>query len=146
YYSISAAKAQAAPQLLTPGDGEVEQVSFSNDGRWLYYAANIGDLDRRNLWRVPVAGGTAEKLTKAPGLDTFPVVLASGEQVAVMHAETKRPLLVALVATQGGALRTITKAPAQFPADLHVEPQAVEVTAADGLKSHAQIFLPPDLK
>jgi len=27
-----------------------------------------------------------------------------------------------------------------------VDPQAVMVTAADGLKSHAQIFLPPDLK
>ncbi len=146
YYAVSVSNPKPAPQLLTPGEGEVEQVSFSQDGRWLFYAANIGDLDRRQLWRVPVAGGNAEQLTKAPGLDTFPVVLASGEQVAVMHAETKRPLLVALVPARGGEPRTITKAPAQFPADLHVDPQPVEITAADGLKSHAQIFLPPDLK
>jgi dipeptidyl-peptidase 4 len=146
YYSVSISNPRPAPLLLTPGDGEVEQVSFSNDGRWLYYAANIGDLDRRQLWRVPVAGGNAEQLTKAPGLDTFPVVLASGAQVAVMHAESKRPLLVALVPARGGEPRTITKPPVSFPSDLHVEPQAVEITAADGLKSHAQMFLPPDLK
>ena len=146
YFSVSTTSPKAEPVLLTPGEGEVEHVAFSRDGRWLYYAANIGDLDRRNLWRVPVAGGQAQQLTKAPGLDTFPTVLSSGEQVAVMHAEAKRPLSVALVAATGGTPRVITRTPSQFPADLHVEPQAVMVTAADGIKSHAQVFLPPDLR
>jgi len=146
YFSIPVGRAQAEPLELTPGEGEVEQVSFSVDGRWLYFAANIGDLDRRNLWRVPVAGGKAEQLTRAPGLATFPVVLASGQQVAVMHADTKRPQSVALVPAGGGEPRMLTQPPAPFPRHLHVDPQAVMVTAADGLKSHAQIFLPPDLK
>jgi dipeptidyl-peptidase 4 len=145
YYSITVANPRPELVLLTPGDGEVEHVAFSMDGHWLYYAANIGDLDRRSLWRVPVAGGRAEQLTRG-GIDTFPAVLSSGQQVAVLHAEAKRPLSVSLVPSSGGEARILTKLPSEFPMALHVEPQAVMVTAADGVKSHAQIFLPPDLR
>src|SRR4029453_12168075 len=35
---------------------------------------------------------------------------------------------------------------AQFPSELHVDPQPVLVTAADGLITHAQLFTPPDLR
>lgn len=145
YYSVSVSES-GAPVLLTPGEGEVEHVSFTNDGRWLYYAANIGDLDRRALWRVPVAGGKAEKLTGAPGLDTFPAPLASGQRIAVLHATQKTWQSVAIVPAAGGVPKVLKTPPAGFPADLHVEPQAVMLTAADGLTSHAQVFLPPDLK
>jgi dipeptidyl-peptidase 4 len=145
YYALSVS-APAAPVLLTPGEGEVEQVSFSGDGRWLYYAANIGDLDRRALWRVPVSGGHAEQLTHAPGLDTFPAVLSSGDKVAVMHATPRMPQSVSIVAAAGGEPRVLTKPPAEFPSSLHVDPQAVMLTAADGMSFHSQVFLPPDLK
>lgn len=145
FYSI-AVSSPGMPVLLTPGEGEVEHVSFTNDGRWLYYAGNIGDLDRRALWRVPVAGGKAEKLTNAPGLDTFPAPLASGERIAVLHATQKTWQSVAIVPATGGIPKVLKAPPAGFPTELHVEPQAVTLTAADGLTSYAQVFLPPDLK
>jgi dipeptidyl-peptidase 4 len=145
YYAVSVS-APNAPVLLTPGEGEVEFVAFSPDNHWLYYSANIGDLDRRALWRVPVSGGKAEQLTHAPGIDTFPVVLASGTQVALLHAAPRLPQSVAIVAATGGEPRVITKLPAAFPAALLVEPQNVLLTAADGLQFHNQIFLPPDLR
>ncbi len=145
--SLDTAMAQPEAVLLTPGEGIVEHVAFSVDGQWLYYASNIGDLDRRNLWRVPVAGGPSEQLTEAPGLETFPVVLASGAQVAVMHAGPRQPLSVALVDAEGGTQQIIApELPAEFPMDRHVEPQPVVITAADGVRSHAQLFLPPDLE
>ncbi len=145
--SLDTSMAQPEALLLTPGEGIVEHVAFSRDGQWLYYASNIGDLDRRNLWRVPVGGGRAEQLTEAPGLETFPAVLASGEQVAVMHAGPRKPLSVALVDAEGSTPQIIApELPAQFPMDGHVEPQPVVITAADGVRSHAQLFLPPDLE
>lgn len=146
YFSVSVSNPRPEPVLLTPGEGEVEHVAFSADGRWLYYASNIGDLNRRNLWRVSVSGGRAEQLTRAPGIETFPAVLASGEQIAVMHSGARRPLSVALVPARGGEPRVITRPPAEFPMDLHVEPQGVVITSADGIRSHAQVFMPPDLR
>jgi Tol biopolymer transport system component len=44
--------------LLTPGDFDVEQVTLSSDKNSLLYTSNEGDVDRRHLWRVAVAGGT----------------------------------------------------------------------------------------
>ncbi|MBI4474076.1 MAG: S9 family peptidase [Acidobacteria bacterium] len=146
YFSVSVSNPQPQPALLTPGEGEVEHVSFSVDGRWMYYASNIGDLNRRHLWRVPVSGGRPEQLTRASGIETFPAVLASGQQVAVMYAGARHPQSVAVVQASGGAPRVITRVPAEFPMDMHVEPQGVVITAADGLQSHAQLFLPHDLR
>ncbi|HEX4439169.1 MAG TPA: DPP IV N-terminal domain-containing protein, partial [Thermoanaerobaculia bacterium] len=57
-YAIAASGAGAAtPSLLTPGQFEVEWVSISPDRRTILYNSNEGDIDRRHLWSVPVAGG-----------------------------------------------------------------------------------------
>ena len=149
WYSVplSGADPAVAPTLLTPGEGEVEDVSTSPDGRWLYYTANIGDLDRRHLWRVPVAGGRAEQITRGPLIETQLQVMGSGNSVAVLQAGPRMPLTVALVPTSGGPARIVGPTPpAEFPGTKHVEPQTVELTAADGGKSHAILFLPADLK
>jgi dipeptidyl aminopeptidase/acylaminoacyl peptidase len=36
--------------------------------------------------------------------------------------------------------------PPEFPASKHVVPESVEITAADGVKSHAIVFLPPNMR
>jgi dipeptidyl aminopeptidase/acylaminoacyl peptidase len=124
----------------------VEQVDFSEDGRWLYYAANMGDIDRRDLWRVPVAGGTPENLTNGAGIETWPAVLPSGETVAVLYADARQPQTVAVLPADGGQARTIRALPDEFPRDRHVVPENVVITAEDGLETNNQLFLPPDLQ
>lgn len=146
WYSISVERPAAEPVELTPGEGFVEQVAFSSDGRFLYYASNAGDIDRRDLWRVPVAGGEAVRLTRGAGIETYPAVLASGDRVAVLYADARRPQSVAVVPASGGAAKVITPLPAAFPLNAQVEPQNVTLTAADGLEFNNQVFLPPDLK
>ncbi|MEX0892016.1 MAG: prolyl oligopeptidase family serine peptidase [Gemmatimonadota bacterium] len=146
WYSISVRDPQPTPVHLTPGEGFVEQVDFSEDGRWLYYAANMGDIDRRDLWRVPVAGGTPENLTNGAGIETWPAVLPSGETVAVLYADARQPQTVAVLPADGGQARTIRALPAEFPYDQHVVPENVIITAEDGLETNNQLFLPPDLQ
>src|SRR5690606_11788198 len=46
----------------------------------------------------------------------------------------------------GGEPRVITTLPADFPADAHVIPENVVLTAADGVAFHNQLFLPPGLR
>jgi len=147
WFSVSVSNARPDPVLLTPGEGEVENTALSPDGRWLYYSANIGDLDRRHLWRTPVAGGRAEQLTRSPTLATAPAVLGSGNDVAVLRSGPTEPLAVALVPSGGGDARVVgPRPPSQFPADRHVIPETVVLTAADGGRSHAIVFLPRDLR
>jgi dipeptidyl aminopeptidase/acylaminoacyl peptidase len=154
FYSVPlSGAADASPLLLTPGDGMVEQVSLSSDGRHLFYATNAGDIDRRHVWKVPTSGPStgsghgAVQLTKGTAIETYPAALASGTRVALLTADTNRPQSVGIVAAGGGAVRVIypTLSP-EFPSSAHVVPQNVTLKADDGLQFNNQIFLPKDIR
>ena len=148
YFAVSVAGGQdTAPINLTPGEGEAESVGYSADGKYLYYATNVGDIDRRHLWRTPTAGGTPAQLTQGEGIETEPAVLASGDKVAVFYGDARQPRAVALVPATGGTAQIISaKPPASFPFDAQVVPEQVILTAEDGLKFHCQLFVPKDIK
>jgi dipeptidyl-peptidase 4 len=137
----------AMPIELTPGEGMVEMTSVSKDGKHLFYATNAGDIDRRHLWRVPTAGGQAVQLTKGTFIETYPAVLASGKQVAVLSAGAARPQSVAVVAADGGDPRVIFPTLTDtFPAARHVVPEAVTLKAADGFEFYNQLFVPKNIQ
>jgi dipeptidyl aminopeptidase/acylaminoacyl peptidase len=145
YYSVSVDEPGPALEL-TPGAGIAEHVALAPDGRTLFYTTNAGDIDRRHLWRVPTAGGEAEQLTRGEGIETWPAALASGERVALLSAGARRPQSVALVGAAGGEPEVLGALPDAFPLEAHVVPEAVTLTAADGVEFHNQLFLPPDLR
>lgn len=146
-YSVPVAGGIAEPIELTPGEGMVEMTSVSTDGRHLFYATNAGDIDRRHLWRVPTAGGPAVQLTKGTFIETYPAVLASGRQVAVLSAGAAQPQSVAVVSAAGGDPRVIFPILTEdtFPASRHVVPEAVTLKAEDGFEFYNQLFVPKHL-
>jgi dipeptidyl-peptidase 4 len=147
YYSVPATGGpDTAPVDITPGEGEAETIGFSADGKSLFYSSNAGDIDRRDLWRTPTAGGPSVQITTGDGIETSPAPLASGAKVAIMYADAKRPLSIAVVETQDGKTDIITKLPAGFPLEDHVVPEQIILTAEDGLKFHTQLFLPKDIR
>jgi dipeptidyl-peptidase-4 len=148
YYALPAAGGEkVVPVNLTPGEGEAEFIGYSKDGAFLYYSTNVGDIDRRHLWKTPTAGGTPVQLTQGVGIETTPAVLASGKEVACFYADAKLPMSVAVVPAGGGQARIISnKPPAGFPLDNQVIPEQVILTAEDGLKFHNQVFVPRDIR
>ena len=147
YYSVSIAGGTAVPITLTPGEGMVENIALSKDGRTLFYCSNAGDIDRRHIWKVPTAGGDAVPVTTGEDIETYPAALASGASLAVLSATWQRPQSVGLVPASGGAVRILFPAlPSAFPLDRHVVPQNVTLKAEDGLRFNNQLFLPKDLK
>jgi dipeptidyl-peptidase-4 len=147
YYSVPVSGNQATPTVLTPGEGMVENIALSSDGRTLVYCTNAGDIDGRHIWKVLTAGGEAVQLTKGEDIDTYPVLLASGTRVALLSANWQRPQSVAIVTAVGGTAKIIFPTlPKDFPAAAHVKPTNVMTKAEDGLDIHNQLFLPTDLK
>jgi len=140
------------PTSLTPQDGQIETSSYSPDGKYLYYGTNATDIEHRHIWRVPVAGGAPEQVTRGEGIEHDPVVLPSGK-IAVLSADYRRPQSVAVfpaasaAAMDASAQRVLypvlTK---DFPTDAHVKPEIVITKAADGMEIHNQLFLPKDLR
>src|SRR5262249_47519409 len=148
WYSVpvSASSSDVRPIELTPGEGAVEHTAVSADGRTLFYSTNADDIERRHIWKVATAGGGAEQLTKGETIETYPVALATGKQVAVLGGDAKRPFGVGLLPATGGAAKYIYPSLDGFPVDAEVVPQLVMTKAADGMEIHNQLFVPKDLK
>ncbi len=147
---VTEAVSTARPTLLTTTDGMIEDTSswrVSADGQTFFYTSNAGDIDRRDIWAVPVAGGTPRQVTKGDGIETMPFPVASGKHVAIFFADAKVPQSVAIVPAAGGEERILFPTLAsRFPIDAHVVPTAVTLKAADGFEFYNQLFLPKDLK
>jgi dipeptidyl-peptidase-4 len=155
YWSMKMTPGATAVQLTTT-EGIIEDATaaaLSKDGSTLYYCTNTNDIDRRHIWSVPVAGGTPQQITTGDGIENVPVPLASGKQIAVLSADAKRPMGVALwpttatpVSVGGKAQRVLYPSLTGFPLDKMVVPTNVTLKAADGIEFHNQLFLPADLK
>ena len=144
-YSVSAKG--GTPLELTTGDGEVEYAALSGDGKTVYYSTNIGDIDGRHLWSVnPDKSGSARQMTSGDNIDVAPQPLS--DSGLAFLSSSYRQKMTAMVRSADG--KTIELAheliPAAFPATSLVKPEAVTITAADGLQNHAQLFLPPNDK
>jgi len=138
-YSVSAEGGKAT--LLTPGEFEVEHVSFSEDRREIVFSSNQGDIDRRHIWRVSAAGGPPRAVTSGEGLEWSPVPVNGG--VAYLHADAQRPARAAVQI--GATARDLApdSIPADFPADSLVVPQQVIYSASDG--NCEQLILPDEI-
>lgn len=149
WYAIKLDGSNGDPFLLTTTDGMIENntsVAFSADGRTMYYCTNADDIESREIWAVPTSGGTPRKLTQS-GLNTNPVPLASGNQIAVLYYDASQPASVGVMPANGGVADIIfPDLPADFPKAAHVTPQVVHTTAADGLDISNQLFVPADLQ
>ena len=142
-YSVPVAGGRAT--LLTPGEGEVEYVSLSRDRREVLYNTNIGDIDRRHVWRVPVRGGAPVQVTRGEGIEWGQVELSDGS-LAVLRSDARTPAHAARLTNAGVATPLAPALLADFPSARLVTPQAVTITAADGMPIPAQLFLPPGAK
>jgi dipeptidyl aminopeptidase/acylaminoacyl peptidase len=139
------------PTSLTPQSGQIESSSFSPDGRFLYYGSNATDIERRHIWRVPVAGGAPEQITRGEAVEHDPVVLPSG-RFAVLSSDWNRPQSVAVFpaakpqAMEASAQKVLYPVlPKEFPTGAHVKPEIVITKAADGMEIHNQLFVPKDI-
>jgi len=131
------------PELLTPGDFEVEEVSLSPDRKTVVYSSNQDDIDRRHVSEVTCDGKQKEALTRGTGIETAPVVASDNHTVAVLRSDPRLPLRPAVVEGAKG-IRDLAPqvVPADFPAAHMVTPEAVIFSAADGMAIHGQLFLP----
>jgi dipeptidyl aminopeptidase/acylaminoacyl peptidase len=133
---------------LTPGNFEVEYVTITPDRTKMVYNSNQEDIDRRHVWTVGVDGSSRpmRRLPKSNGSEWQPVVKSDG-QIAALHATAQmfpHPLVIWPDDNAHSLLdQTI---PAGFDPRALIVPQAVTITATDGMPIPSQLFLPRDLK
>lgn len=136
------------PLSLTPGQFVAEHVKLSVDGKWLYFSSNAGQeaahRDRRHLVRVPVDQPKMELLTSGNGLESNPVVIGNGNQIAALFASPQQPNVPGILTINDKSIKNIggNLIPPEFPAQALITPKSVSFKAADGQTVYGQLFEP----
>ncbi|HYL84376.1 MAG TPA: prolyl oligopeptidase family serine peptidase [Candidatus Angelobacter sp.] len=142
----------SAPKLLTPGNCEVEQWSFTPDKKTVLFNSNCGDVDRRHIWKVDADGKGLQQLTSGKGLSEIEwsgVVASDGMDYFYIGSDAKHPgrIFHSLLAPDTGTFAATPETwPKDFPPDRLVTPQQAIFKSGDGLEIHGQLFVPKDLK
>ena len=137
------------PKLLTPGNCEVEQWSFTPDKKFVLFNSNCNDVDRRHLWRVNTSGGEAARLTSGEGVEWSPLALSDGQRFVYLGSHAMHPARAFLSDVAGNLLTAPLGGetwPKDFPSDRLVAPQQTIFKSAEGLEIHAQLFAPAGIK
>lgn len=139
-YSISSNG--GAVTALTPGNYEVENVTWSPDRSFMIVASNARDINYRHLWKVSVAGGEPQQLTQGNSIEMYPAMTNGGRQIAFLHATATHPFLPYIASADGKGTKPIVgdAVPSGFPSAQLVEPEQVTFKAADGMEIHGQLF------
>ena len=143
-YSISATG--GAPQLLTPGDFDVEDVALSADKRSVLYTSNQNDIDRRHIWRISATGGDPQALTRGETIEWSPVEVSDGKTLLCLGSTATSPAMPYRVTSNGRDLIAKNAIPADFPAAQLVTPKQAVFKSEDGLEIHGQLFTPKNQK
>src|SRR5882757_2425011 len=84
-YAITGAG--GAAKLLTPGNCEVEQWSFSADQKTVLFNSNCNDIDRRHLWSVSASGDTPQQLSSGAGIEWSPVGVPTADSFVYLASD-----------------------------------------------------------
>jgi dipeptidyl aminopeptidase/acylaminoacyl peptidase len=143
-YSIS--MDDGAPQLLTPGDFDVEDVALAADRCTILYSSNQNDVDRRHIWRVSATGGEPQALTSGETIEWNPVETSDGKNVLCLGSTATSPAMPYRITSRGHEPIAKNTLPREFPQEQLVTPKQVVFKSEDGLDIHGQLFVPKDQK
>jgi dipeptidyl aminopeptidase/acylaminoacyl peptidase len=132
------------PRALTSGEYEVDDVSISPDEKVFYFTSSRESLFERHLYRMPIGGGTATKLTADTGWHTA-TISPDGKTLADVYSYTNKPPEV-YVAAAGGALASgvrVTTSPApDFARYPWIDVPIVHFRTRDGVQMPGRIYKP----
>lgn len=105
-HTVSAAS--AVP--LTTGNQTVEGIRVSPDRRWLVFDSDLSGTSQ--VYRMPIGGGDAERLTRGPA-DAFRGVLSPSGKELVYHSYQTGSRNLFLLPLAGGPVQQLTQSSSQ---------------------------------
>jgi dipeptidyl-peptidase 4 len=132
---------EAHPKALTQGPYDVEGAAIAPpNSPYIYYLSSEPLPEERQVWRLPLEGGNAQRVSKLAGMNA-PYVSPDGKVVALLHSDDRSPTELYV------GDRRITHSP---PPDFTTRPWAnvhyVSFKGSTaGVDLRARIFEPRDL-
>lgn len=132
-----------AKKALTSGSFEILDASLSKDRRFFYLTSNRETPFEHHFYRMPVEGGSMEKITAMPGSNQ--VALSPDEQwLAIRYSYSNQPWELYLMPNRPGekAMKLTNSLTADFQKYPWREPEMVWFKASDGTEVPARLYRP----
>jgi dipeptidyl aminopeptidase/acylaminoacyl peptidase len=131
-------------KALTSGKYEVQDARLSKDKKYFYITTNEVHPGEQQFYRLPVAGGNAERITTMTGANQ--VSLSPDEKyIAILYSYSTRPWELYLQENKpGGKLQQVTSLGQsnEFKSYPWKEPEVVTFTARDKATVYARLYRP----
>jgi len=130
-------------QALTSGKYEVQSVDLSRDKKFFYLTTNEIHPGEKHFYKLPVAGGKAEKLTSLTGANE--VTLSPDEKwLAIRYSYSNKPWELYLQENKAGAKpQQITSSlTEEFKSYAWRDPEVTTFKARDGADVYTRVFTP----
>ncbi|MEO8194864.1 MAG: prolyl oligopeptidase family serine peptidase [Gemmatimonadales bacterium] len=131
---------------LTSGKWEVLDVELSPDQKTFYLQTNEPSPFEEQFYRMPVAGGSRERITTKSGRHLV-TVSPDGSLLADVYSFVNRPPDLFLMRNQTGAeMSQLTTSPsAEWLSFPWIQPEIAMIPASDGVMVPAHIYRPKDM-
>jgi dipeptidyl aminopeptidase/acylaminoacyl peptidase len=131
-------------KALTAGNYEVQDAQLSNDKKYFYITTNEVHPGEKHFYRLPVAGGKAEKITSMTGANQ--VTMSPDEKwIAILYSYTNKPWELYLQENKpGGKIQQITSLAQtdEFKSYAWRDAEVITIKARDGVDIYARLFKP----
>lgn len=131
-------------KALTSGNYEVQNAQLSNNKKYFYITTNEVHPGEQHFYRLPVAGGKAERITALTGSNQ--VSLSPDEKwIAFLHSYSNKPWELYLQSNNaaGKPMQITTQAQsAEFSSYAWREPELITFTARDSAQVYARLYRP----
>ncbi|MCF8247699.1 MAG: prolyl oligopeptidase family serine peptidase [Saprospiraceae bacterium] len=128
-------------RALTSGKFEILDAELSRDKRFFYINSNKETPFEQHFYRMPIAGGTMEKLTTMPGNNE--VNLSPDERwLAIRYSYSNKPWELFIQENKAGAkpIQVTHSTTAEFEKYPWREPEMVWFKASDGVEVPARLY------
>ncbi len=132
-------------EQLTEGPWEVREVQLAPDHNHFYLTANREGPEQQHVYRMPVAGGDMEQLTRAPG-NHQATLSPDGTHLAIRYSYSNVPWEIYVQpAAPGSEARQLTRSTTgAFQAYDWRDPELVRFTARDEATVTARLYRPDE--
>lgn len=130
-------------RALTSGKFEVQSAQLSSGGKTFYMITNEVHPGEKHFYKLPVAGGKAEKITSMTGAHEVEVS-PDEKMLAFRYSASTKPWELYVMENKAGAKATqVTSSLSQeFTSYQWREPELVTVKARDNQDIYARLFKP----
>ena len=131
-------------KALTSGKYEVQRVDLSKDKKYFYVTTNEINPGEQQFYRLPVAGGKAERITTMTGANQV-TISPNDKYIAILYSYSNKPWELYLQENKpGGKVEQITtKAMSdEFKSYSWRDPEIISFTARDGAQVPARLYRP----